>query len=126
MNSTLSTEAPMASIWRRTRNLFFSLILPAFAFFAGTSVVDATTWTVENVNDSGVGSLRQTILSAASGDTIVFDASLNDQTITLTSGEIVVNTSLMITGPGTNLLTVSGNTTSRVFHFMGGVSTIAG
>src|SRR5207244_1512485 len=36
--------------------------------------------------------------------------------ITLTSGELVISNSLSINGPGAKLLTISGNTNSRVFH----------
>jgi len=124
--TTLSMDAPIAPIWRRVCKLFFCSVLPACAFLASASLVDAATWTVSITSDSGTGSLRQAVLDAASGDTIVFDPSLNDTTITLTSGEIVVNTSLTMTGPGATLLTVSGNNASRVFHFTGGVSTISG
>jgi hypothetical protein len=116
----------MASIRRRFRNLFFSLVLPASAILGSASLTEAATLTVANATDNGAGSLRQTILAAGSGDTINFDASLNGQTITLTSGEIAVNTSVTISGPGAALLTISGHNASRVFHFEGGVSTISG
>ena len=46
----------------------------------------ASTLTVTNTADSGPGSLRQTLADAASGDTIVFDASLDGATIRLQSG----------------------------------------
>jgi hypothetical protein len=44
-----------------------------------------STLTVLNNLDSGAGSLRDTITKAKDGDTIVFAASVNGQTITLTS-----------------------------------------
>jgi hypothetical protein len=69
-----------------------------------------------NANDHGAGSLRDTI-AAAGADTIVFDPSLNGQTITLTSGPLsIIAKDLNIQGPGANLLTISGNHTSRVFR----------
>ena len=61
------------------------------------------------------------------GDTINFDSALNGQTITLTSGELLVDKSVTINGPGPDNLTVDGNHASRVFHVSGGVTaTIAG
>ncbi|HUD84238.1 MAG TPA: hypothetical protein VMQ67_12075, partial [Candidatus Saccharimonadales bacterium] len=117
----------MASISRRVRNLFSFVILPAAVFLGSASLIEAATYEVINTNDSGAGTLRQTVLVAVSGgDTIVFAPSLNGQTITLTSGEITVKTNLTILGPGSGLLTVSGNNASRVFDFKGGVSTISG
>src|SRR5215831_17841353 len=74
-----------------------------------------STLTVMNNHDHGAGSLRAEIAAAASGDTIVFDQSLVGQTITLTSGELVINKNLGIEGLGANNLTVSGNNASRVF-----------
>ena len=45
----------------------------------------AATHTVTNSNDSGAGSLRAQIATAATGDTIVFDAALDGATISLTT-----------------------------------------
>ena len=61
-------------------------------------------YAVCNGNDSGPGSLRQAILDASSGDTITFAPSVT--TVTLTSGELVIDKNLTITGPGANRLTV--------------------
>jgi hypothetical protein len=71
--------------------------------------------TVTNNNDSGSGSLRAAIASAHNNETIVFASSLNGQTITLTSGELLIKKGLTISGPGASLLTISGNNLSRVF-----------
>jgi hypothetical protein len=62
----------------------------------------AATITVTNGNDSGQGSLRQAILDASSGDTINFAPSLT--VINLTSGALVINKNLTITGPAINHL----------------------
>jgi hypothetical protein len=75
-----------------------------------------STLTVLNVLDSGAGSLRDAIKAASSGDTIVFAPSLTGQTITLTSGELEITSSLDIEGPGAAKLAISGNQASRVFH----------
>ena len=75
-----------------------------------------STLTVLNNLDSGRGSLRAEIAAAHNGDTIVFAPSLDGQTITLTSGELLIKKNLTIAGPGAGELTVSGNNASRVFE----------
>jgi hypothetical protein len=86
-----------------------------------------STITVMNNADSGDGSLRAAIVAAQSGDHIVFDDSLQGQTITLTSGQLALTRNLDIEGPGADQLAVSGNHASRVFNISGGVTvTIAG
>ena len=75
-----------------------------------------STLTVTNNLDSGAGSLRADIAAAHSGDTIVFAPSLDGQTITLTSGELLIRKNLTIAGPGASQLTISGNNASRVFE----------
>src|SRR5947208_3845724 len=76
-----------------------------------------STLTVLNNLDSGAGSLRAEIAASHnSGDTIVFAPSLDGQTITLTSGELLIKHNLTIAGPGAGELTVSGNHASRVFE----------
>jgi hypothetical protein len=86
-----------------------------------------STLTVLNNLDKGAGSLRDAITKASSGDTVVFDPSLNGQTITLTSDQLSINKNLDIEGPGASLLAISGNGTNRVFDVPQGNSvTIAG
>src|SRR6266852_4116490 len=75
-----------------------------------------STLTVRNNLDSGAGSLRAEIAVAHNNDTIVFAPSLDGQTITLTSGELLIQHNLTIAGPGAGQLTVSGNHASRVFE----------
>jgi hypothetical protein len=81
-----------------------------------------STWIVRNSLDSGADSLRAEITAAQAGDTIVFDPSLDGQTITLTSGELGITRSLTIQGPGAGQLAVSGDHLSRVFE-VGGATT---
>jgi hypothetical protein len=84
--------------------------------------------TVSNTNDSGAGSLRAAIATAnqTSGDTIAFAPNLAGQTITLTSGELLNNSSMTITGltnsSGTPNISISGNNQSRVFDVENGGS----
>src|SRR5207244_3951310 len=60
--------------------------------------------------------LAQLTGSFGTDDSIAFDSSLNGQTITLTDGEIFVESSVIVTGPGAGLLTISGNDNSQVFE----------
>jgi hypothetical protein len=81
----------------------------------------ATTITVTNTNDSGPGSLRQALADAKDGHTINFDVSLKGQTIALSSGELVIDKSITITGPGSDQLAVGVQNfqyTFRIFHVM--------
>lgn len=96
-----------------------AVILVATSVTAQSAVL-----TVTNTQDSGAGSLRDTIGAAAHGDTIQFDAALNGQTITLTSGELLIDKSLTINGPGANQLTVRRSTANgtplfRIFNTSG-------
>jgi len=71
---------------------------------------------VTNLNDSGAHSLRAGIQS---GDaTIAFAPGLHG-TVTLKS-ELPISDSVTINGPGANRLSVSGNSSSRVFEIAGG------
>jgi hypothetical protein len=83
--------------------------------------------TVLNTNDNGPGSLRQVLanISTADVDTILFAPNVTN-TITLTSGELALNVSVNIVGPGSSLLAVSGNNSSTVFDILGGSVNISG
>ena len=76
----------------------------------------ATIWIVQNNADSGTGSLRQAVLSAVTGDTIVFSSSLTGQVITLVCGEIAVNASIAINGSGAPGVAVDGASANRIFN----------
>ena len=94
---------------RRTTTVAIGVLL----FCAGAIHLQAAAITVTNTNDSGSGSLRQALTDANDGDTINFAVT---GTIGLTSGELLVNKNVTITGPGSATLAVDGNFTSRVFH----------
>jgi hypothetical protein len=92
-----------------------------------------STLTVTTTADSGPGSLRAEIAAAQSGDTINFAPALFGQTIALTSGQLVIDKSLTIEGPGTNNapVTISGGGagfsptgSSRVFDITNSSSTV--
>jgi hypothetical protein len=86
------------------------------------SATQATTFTVTNTNDAGVGSLRQAVIDAnnsTGADNIIFDPNLNSSTITLTTGEIEVADDLTISGPidgYAGSIILDGNNTSRHFN----------
>ncbi len=101
----------------KTRILFLFTLLCAAV--ASVQIVHAATITVANTLDSGAGSLRDALAAGNDGDTIDFGAAVTG-TITLTSGELVVNDSITISGPGADVLSVNGNAASRVFHVASG------
>jgi len=73
---------------------------------------------VTNLNDAGLGSLRQAVIDAngvGTDDVIQFQAGLTG-TITLTSGQLTVTDDVDIQGPGAAVISVSGNNASRIFN----------
>jgi len=81
-------------------------------------------FTVTNVSDSGSGSLRQAVIAANSSngtDTIAFEPTFFSvpRSITLLTGRLTINESVVISGPGSELLSVSGNKSSGVFLVTG-------
>src|SRR6185369_3317147 len=103
----------------RTRRIsvsvFSNLAAPICLGLVCAAVISghAATITVTNTNDSGPGSLRQALATANDGDMIVFSVT---GTIGLTSGELLVGTSITISGPGAANLAVNGNAKTRLFH----------
>jgi MYXO-CTERM domain-containing protein len=97
--------------------------LPAGAAIAlglglSASGARAATFEVTTLADSGAGSLRAAIEAAnaaAGADMITFQSGLTG-TITLTSGQLEIEDSVIIDGPGASVLAVSGNDASRVFY----------
>jgi len=87
-----------------------------FGSAADIGAVEVRAFLVTNTNDSGTGSLRQAVLDSnalAGADTIEFASGLTG-TITLTSGEIGVSGAVSINGPGSSVITISGNNASRI------------
>jgi uncharacterized repeat protein (TIGR01451 family) len=75
---------------------------------AAAGRADAATLTVTNNANTGAGSLRNTVAAAVATDTINFNATVQGQTITLTS-PITIDKTLTIQGAGGP--TITGNTT---------------
>lgn len=95
----------------KTRLLFY-LGITATIFLFAAAPAHAATLTVRSGADAGGTcpgadcTLRQAIVTLAPGDTINFSLPVNTTAITLTSGVLLINKSLTITGPGANLLSV--------------------
>jgi Ca2+-binding RTX toxin-like protein len=82
------------------------------------ATAEAATFTVNNLSDSGAGSLRQGILDANAtpgADQVAFQSALSGQ-ITLGSQLPNVTDAIEVLGPGAGQLTVSGNNNSRIFY----------
>jgi CSLREA domain-containing protein len=87
-------------------------------------------WLVNSLADPGDGvcannecTLREAIAAAQTGDRITFKSNLNG-TIGLTAGQLVVEKSLTIEGPGADVLTLSGQGANRVFQLGNHVDSI--
>lgn len=107
---------------RRVNNINSAAIWLILAC-ALTISAHATTIIVSNTNDNGPGSLRQALVEANDGDTI--DATGVSGTITLTSGQLLVDKSVTINGAGAEVLALDGNAISRVFEIVGGAKTVS-
>jgi uncharacterized repeat protein (TIGR01451 family) len=79
---------------------------------------------VTNLNDSGAGSLRQAVRTVCANDTVTFQTGLTG-TILLSTGEMSIIRGMTITGPGANVVTVSGGSLSRIFNISAGVWTVS-
>jgi len=97
--------------------LFVGLLYAALgAASVLTSELLAATLTVTNSNDSGPGSLRESIAIAAPGDEIQFDAGLVSKPIVLISGELLISKDLTITGLGESQTILDGNAVTRILN----------
>lgn len=103
-----------------------SLLRGLFSFLALGPLLSgaaaAAALTVTTANDSGPGSLRQTVEAAAAGDTIVFGQGLLGQTILLVSPISLDGKSLTIQGPGAENLAISGGGSAQLFDIGWGAS----
>jgi Carboxypeptidase regulatory-like domain len=118
------------SITRLERNFMkksvVSIAILGFVLIWAIMQAQAATLTVTNISDSGSGSLRQTIINASNGDTIIFAANLSGSIIL--NSEISINKSLFVNGSGANILGVEGINNGldvRVFRVTSGSTTIS-
>ena len=92
----------------------FSFVVLVFGLSAVPGVpARAATKTVTNTNDSGPGSLRAAILASVNGDTITFSGVSGP---ILLNSQLEISHSIIITGPGSGVLSVSGGDAVRVFY----------
>lgn len=119
--STFDSHPPRRDGLRIGRSLH-ALVGAVLLFSVITA--QAVTRTVTSGDDNGLGSLRQTILTALPGDTINFAAGLT--TINLTSAELLIDKNLTINGPGAKLLTIQRNLVNgpyfRIFNVSSNVN----
>jgi hypothetical protein len=83
-----------------------------------------STFTVNNLADSGLNSLRAAITAATTNpgaDVIAFAQGLRGS-VALTTGELGITDDLRIDGPGAGRLAVSGSDASRVFNISSGAA----
>src|SRR5580704_12502807 len=94
---------------------FTKICLVLGASFLATTHIRAATFVVSNNQDSGIGSLRQAILSANAGGvgSIIFSEVTG--AINLSSSLPAITANVNIIGPGTNVLKVSGGNHYSVF-----------
>lgn len=107
-------------------NQLLAIGLAGAVVFLLLGTASARAATVTNVGDAGPGSLRAVIASAGSGETIDFDASLDGQTIVLTSGAIEVDKNLVIDGPDASQLTIDAGHASQILTVTAGNLSISG
>ena len=101
-----------------------TILLTAMFCTLAVASTQAATFAVSTTNDAGPGSLRLAILDSNTdigNSTIIFTT---NGTIILSSPLPTITNNTAILGPGTNLLTVSGNNSAQVFSFNKGTTNI--
>ncbi|MCB0114458.1 MAG: DUF11 domain-containing protein, partial [Caldilineaceae bacterium] len=91
---------------------------------AGLTVPCLNAITVQNTEDSGSGSLRKAIEDVCPNGVIDFDGALAGQTITLTTGTLLIGTSVTINASVP--ISISGNNSSTVIDILGADVTLVG
>src|SRR5690349_6665810 len=104
--------APGTKAWSRSVRKVALVCATGFLMLT-CSHGQAASIVVTSLGDSGAGSLRAAISSANNGDVISFAVT---GTIRNLTGELVIDKSLAIQGPGPGALAVSGNNSGRVFR----------
>lgn len=118
----------MRFLRRHTLLNFFVAVFLLLAARAESALV------VTNSNDAGQGSLRAATGAATAGEIILFDIATTDPgfdpatetfTITLTSGDIVIDKDLTIAGPAAANIAISGKQVNRIFRITAGTVSIS-
>ena len=95
------------------RKQFYRLLITIGALsLTSSNALQAATFLVNNLSDSGSGSLRNALFSAEDGDTISFESGLSGS-IFLESSLPIINSSLTIVGNGS--VTIDGQGDQQVF-----------
>src|SRR5271168_665694 len=102
---------------RMRRDALAAIVLPVL-LLAMPGLARAATLTVNNINDTGMGSLRGEILAASSGDTINFNVS---GTIMLGSSLPAITIGLTIDGSGQSI-TVDGKNLFQILSVNAGAT----
>jgi hypothetical protein len=122
---TFSRRKPNCRILMKA-NDSLRLLRAILLFTVGLAVSElhSATLTVTATSDSGAGSLRQAIVDANANpgdDTIEIMAT---GTIVLSSPLPQITGNTVLSGPGTNLLTISGNNAVRLFTIRSGTTNV--
>lgn len=110
-NSIIRTGRTGSSTRTCTLSTLWIATLLLLCAVLGSSPALAKVITVTNPNDSGAGSLRTALASAATGDTVNF--SFNFGTINLTK-PLTITKSLTLSGPNTGYIGISGQNNVEV------------
>jgi hypothetical protein len=106
----------------RMKRLTGLLAATAVAALGGVAPAGAETINVTNGADSGAGSLRAALAAAKEGDTVVVPA----LTVSLTSGQLLIDKSLTLVGAGARSTVLSGGNHVRVLDVEKGTASISG
>jgi hypothetical protein len=110
------------------------IFLASLSFLLASVPAHSAVFIVSNTQDSGADSLRATIAAANAGDGIQFNIPTSDPgydtstgvfTITLTSGEIVIDKDLTIAVRSGANIVLSGNHATRIFNITAGTVAIS-
>ncbi len=80
---------------------------------------------VTSLNDSGTGTLRDTMLTAAEDDIITFDSSLSGSIVLASSLPTITVDNLLIYGPNSLDISIDGGSLYQIFHIANDQVTIA-
>lgn len=119
-----ASAPPKRLDWQLMSKLVFLVLAGSVLVIVASSASLAATDKVTSLADDGSsGTLRFVMASASPGDTIVFTVT---GTITLTQGDLEINKTLIISGPGAANLTINGAGTFTVFQVDSGVAAVIG